>query len=93
MVVKCFINTRCMIWDAQALSPVGRCQTFDAMADGYGRGEACAVLVLQSLKGSIEADSTLALIQASFLNDHGSIKHCSDQPTSTWTSKERNCEQ
>ena len=30
----------------QALSPVGRCKTFDAGGDGYGRGEAFAVTVL-----------------------------------------------
>lgn len=30
----------------QALSPVGRCKTFDASGDGYGRGEAFAVALL-----------------------------------------------
>ena len=30
----------------QALSPIGRCRTFDANGDGYGRGEAFTVTVL-----------------------------------------------
>ena len=30
----------------QALSPVGRCQTFEAAADGYGRGEGFASVVM-----------------------------------------------
>ena len=36
-----------MLMPVQALSPVGRCRTFDAAADGYGRGEGVAVIVLQ----------------------------------------------
>lgn len=31
----------------QALSPVGRCKSFDASGDGYGRGEAFSVVVLK----------------------------------------------
>jgi acyl transferase domain-containing protein len=40
-------GTMAGICQLQALSPVGRCQTFSAAADGYGRGEGCTVAVLQ----------------------------------------------
>ena len=36
-----------MLGGLQALSRVGRCQTFDSAADGYGRGEGFAVLLLR----------------------------------------------
>ena len=31
----------------QALSPVGRCKTFDATSDGYGRGEGFAIALFR----------------------------------------------
>ena len=42
----------------QALSPVGRCQTFDATGDGYGRGEAFTVAYLRSAAPSLLCIST-----------------------------------
>jgi acyl transferase domain-containing protein len=36
----------------RALAPDGRCKTFDASADGYGRGEGCGIVVLKRLSSS-----------------------------------------
>ena len=53
----------------QALSPVGRCKTFDESADGYGRGEGCAVTVLQP--GHPGGQPPLAMLAGSALNQDG----------------------
>lgn len=45
--------TTAAICQLQALSPVGRCKTFDSTADGYGRGEGFAVAVLSHATSAI----------------------------------------
>ena len=57
---------------ARMVSPDGRCKTFDAAADGYGRGEGCGVIVLKRLSDAVaEGDRILALIRGSAINQDG----------------------
>jgi acyl transferase domain-containing protein len=57
---------------ARALSPDGRCKTFDATADGYGRGEGCGVVVLKRLSDALAAkDTIVAVIRGSAVNHNG----------------------
>jgi acyl transferase domain-containing protein len=54
------------------MAPDGRCKTFDASADGFGRGEGCGVIVLKRLSDAIaDGDRILALIRGSAVNQDG----------------------
>ena len=56
-----------------ALSSNGRSKTFDASADGYGRGEACIVFVARRPTTSAQQQSqlTLAVLHGSAYNQDG----------------------
>lgn len=53
----------------QALSPVGRCQTFEASADGYGRGEGFTAVVMR--QAGTSAEGVLAIVRGSAVNQDG----------------------
>ncbi|WP_440070761.1 type I polyketide synthase [Streptosporangium sp. OZ121] len=57
---------------AGALAPDGRSKSFDASADGYGRGEGCGVVVLKRLSDARrDGDRVLALVVGSAVNQDG----------------------
>lgn len=60
-----------LLW-AQALSPAGRCKTFEATADGYGRGESFVTAMLQPADSS---DGVLGFIQVILPGPHQGQPH------------------
>ena len=54
------------------LSGDGRCKTFDAAADGFGRAEGCGVIVLKRLPDALaDGDRICAVIRGSAANQDG----------------------
>ena len=62
-----------MVMDsAGALAPDGRSKSFDASADGYGRGEGCGIVVLKRLADARrDGDRVLAVIRGSAVHQDG----------------------
>jgi hypothetical protein len=64
------------------LSPEGRCKTFDASADGYGRGEGVVAVHVKRLRDAIrDNDPIRAIIRSSCANADGKTAGIS-QPSS-----------
>ncbi|MEV3904968.1 beta-ketoacyl synthase N-terminal-like domain-containing protein [Mycobacterium sp. NPDC050551] len=58
--------------EAGATAPDGRCKTFDAAADGYGRGEGAGVVVLKRLADARrDGDRVLAVIRGGAVAQDG----------------------
>ena len=54
------------------LSPSGKCQSFDAAGDGYGRGEGVLAILLKPLKAAIaDGDAVRSVIKGTRLNQDG----------------------
>jgi acyl transferase domain-containing protein len=54
------------------MAPDGRCKTFDARADGMGRGEGCGVVALKRLSDALaDRDRVHAVIRGSATNQDG----------------------
>ncbi len=57
---------------AGLLSPQGRCKSFSANADGFGRGEGCGVVVLKRLSDAQAAgDRILAVVKGGAVSHNG----------------------
>ncbi|HZX67796.1 MAG TPA: beta-ketoacyl synthase N-terminal-like domain-containing protein, partial [Candidatus Elarobacter sp.] len=54
------------------LAPDGHCKTFDARADGFGRGEGCGVVIIKRLSHArADRDRVLAIVRATAVNQDG----------------------
>ncbi|KYF49377.1 hypothetical protein BE04_23035 [Sorangium cellulosum] len=72
--VSLMLSPSTLVWlsKTRALATDGRCKAFSAEADGFGRGEGCAVVVLKRLSGArADGDRILAVIRGSAINHDG----------------------
>ncbi|KAG4223194.1 hypothetical protein PC116_g28335 [Phytophthora cactorum] len=65
-------NTMMPMTALNFLSPDGKCYTFDARANGYGRGEGIGIVVMKRLSDAIrDNDNIRAVIRGSNVNQDG----------------------
>jgi acyl transferase domain-containing protein/SAM-dependent methyltransferase/acyl carrier protein len=72
--VNCIISPEFSInfSKAKMLAADGRCKTFDADADGFGRAEGCGVVLLKRLSDAVaQGDRIYAVIRGSAVNQDG----------------------
>ncbi|CUB27904.1 Polyketide synthase PksN [Bacillus subtilis] len=61
-----------MLSEARALSPEGKCRTFDEKADGFVPGEGCGTVLLKRLDEALtDGDQIYAVIDGSAVNNDG----------------------
>jgi acyl transferase domain-containing protein len=66
------VETTTMLCKGQFLARDGRSKSFDASADGYGRGEGCGIVALKRLKDAMaDHDNIISIIIASGCNQDG----------------------
>jgi acyl transferase domain-containing protein/NADPH:quinone reductase-like Zn-dependent oxidoreductase/acyl carrier protein len=70
--VQCTPTSTSYVWAASMLTPSGRCKALDASADGYVRGEMCAVFVMEpSSTAKIESAAMHLTLCGSAVNQDG----------------------
>lgn len=70
--IMCAPETTVALCKLRALAPDGRCKTFDASADGYGRGEGAGVVLLERLSDARAAGRhVIAVIRGTAVNHDG----------------------
>ncbi|KAL9115228.1 MAG: hypothetical protein Q9227_001022 [Pyrenula ochraceoflavens] len=74
------------------LSPDGKCFAFDERANGYGRGEGVATIVLKRLEDALAAgDPIRAIIRESILNQDGKTESLTSPSQAAQEALMRNC--
>ncbi len=61
-----------LLAETQALSPDGRCRTFDARANGFVRGEGCGIIVVKRISDAVrDGDPIRAIVRGWAVNQDG----------------------